>query len=96
MAKVKPIDHIWGLEFTQYVFFSSYHGYAMRQVSINSTSLCKTISFQSKASVVCSVTTAKFIDFCLKKLNVFSKHNGKKQINIWISQSKSQGNEMLI
>ena len=36
------------------------------------------ISFQSKASVVCSVTTAVFIDFCLKKLNVFSQHIGKK------------------
>ena len=31
----------------------------------------KPISFQSKASVVCSVTTAVFSDFCLKKLNVF-------------------------
>ena len=27
----------------------------------------KPISFQSKASVVCSVTAAEFIDFCLKK-----------------------------
>ena len=34
----------------------------------------KPISFQSKASVVCSVTAAVFIDFCLKKLNVFSQH----------------------
>ena len=32
----------------------------------------KPISFQSKASIVCSVTAAVFIDFCLKKLNVFS------------------------
>ena len=31
----------------------------------------KPISFQSNASLVCSVTTAIFIDFCLKKLNVF-------------------------
>ena len=38
----------------------------------------KSISFQSKASVVCSVTAAVFIDFCLKKLNVFSQHFGKK------------------
>ena len=38
----------------------------------------KPISFQSKASVACSVTTAVFIDFCLKKLNVFSQHIGKK------------------
>ena len=38
----------------------------------------KPISFQSKASVVCSVTAAIFIDFCLKKLNVFSQHIGKK------------------
>ena len=36
------------------------------------------ISFQSKASVVCSVTAAIFIDFCLKKLNVFSQHIVKK------------------
>ena len=41
--------------------------------------LCmKPISFQSKASVVCSVTAAIFIDFCLKKLNVFSQHIGQK------------------
>ena len=38
----------------------------------------KPISFQQKASVVCSVTTAIFIDFYLKKLNVFSNHIGKK------------------
>ena len=38
----------------------------------------KPISFQSKASVVCSVTTVVFIDFGLKKLNVFSQHIGKK------------------
>ena len=38
----------------------------------------KPISFQSKASVVCSVTAAIFIDFCLKKLNVFSQNIGKK------------------
>ena len=37
----------------------------------------KLISFHSKASVVCSVTTAVFIDSCLKKLNVFSQHIGK-------------------
>ena len=38
----------------------------------------KPISFQSKASVACSVTAAIFIDFCLKKLNVFSQNIGKK------------------
>ena len=38
----------------------------------------KPISFQSKASVVCSVTTAIFIVFCLKKLNMFSQPIGKK------------------
>ena len=38
----------------------------------------KPISFQLKASVVCLVTAAIFIDFCLKKLNVFSQHIGKK------------------
>ena len=38
----------------------------------------KAISFQSKAAVVCSVTAAIFIDFCLKKLNVYSQHIGKK------------------
>ena len=56
----------------------------------------KPISFQSKASVVCSVTANVFIDFCLKKLNVFSQHIGKKQMNIWIPQNKSLGIEMLI
>ena len=44
----------------------------------------KPTSLQSKASVVCSVTAAIFIDFCLKKLNVFSQHIGKK--NKWISE----------
>ena len=59
--------------------------------------LCmKPINFQSKASVVCSVTAAIFIDFCLKKLNVFSQHIGQKQMNIWIPQNKSPGIEMLI
>ena len=38
----------------------------------------KQINFQSKTSVVCSVTTAVFVDFCLKKLNVVSQHIGKK------------------
>ena len=38
----------------------------------------KPISFQWKASVVCSVTAAIFIGFCLKKLNVFSQHIGEK------------------
>ena len=38
----------------------------------------KPISFQLKVSVVCSVTAAVYIDFCLKKLNVFSQHIGKK------------------
>ena len=38
----------------------------------------KPISSQSKASVVCSVITAVFIDFCLKKLNELSQHFGKK------------------
>ena len=57
----------------------------------------KPINFQSKASVVCSVTAAIFEDFCLKKLNVFSEHIGKKkQMNVWIPQNKSSGIEMLI
>ena len=56
----------------------------------------KPIGFQSKASVVCSVTAAIFIDFCLKKLNVFSQRIGKKQMYIWIPQNKSPSIEMLI
>ena len=55
----------------------------------------KPISFQSKASVVCAVTAAIFIDFCLKKITVFSQHIGKKN-NIWIPQNKSTGIDMLI
>ena len=39
----------------------------------------KPIIFQSKASVVCPVTADIFIDFCLKQLNVFSKHIGQKR-----------------
>ena len=45
----------------------------------------KPISFQSNASVVCSVTAAIFIDFCLKKLNVFSNILVKNK-NKWISE----------
>ena len=56
----------------------------------------KPINFQSKASVVCSVTTALFIDFCLKKLNVFPNILVQKQMNIWIPQKKLQGIETLI
>ena len=52
------------------------------------------INFQSKASDICAVTTAVFIDFCLKKLNVFSQHIDKKQVNVWIPQNKSPGIEM--
>ena len=43
----------------------------------------KPIRFQSKASVVCLVTAAIFIDFCLKKLNVFPNILVK---NKWISE----------
>ena len=56
----------------------------------------KPISFQSKASVVCSVIAAVFIDFCLKKPNVFPNILVKKQMNIWILQNKSPGIEMLV
>ena len=52
----------------------------------------KPISFQSKASVVCSVTTAVFIDFCLKKLNVFSQHIGKKTNEYLNSTEQIPGN----
>ena len=53
------------------------------------------ISFQSKASIVYSVSEAIFIDFCLKRLNVFSQHIGKKKTK-WIPPNKSQGIELLI
>ena len=56
----------------------------------------KPINFQSKASVVCSVTAALFIDFCLKKLNVFPNILVQKHMNIWIPQKKLQGIETLI
>ena len=56
----------------------------------------KPIRFQLKDSVVCSVTAAVFIDFCLNKLNVFPNILVKKQMNIWIQQNKSPGIEMLI
>ena len=56
----------------------------------------KPISFQSNASVVCSLTPMVFTDFYLKKLIVISQHIGKKQMNIWIPQNKSLGTEMLI
>ena len=52
----------------------------------------KPISFQSKASVVCSVTAAIFIDFCLNKLNVFSQHIGKKTNEYLNSAEQIPGN----
>ena len=48
----------------------------------------KPISFQSKASV----TTAVFIDFCLKKLNVFSQKFVK---NKWLSEFRKTIHEEL-
>ena len=53
----------------------------------------KPISFQSKASVVCWVTAAIFIGFCLKKVNVFSQHIGKK--NKWISEFRRTNHQEL-
>ena len=66
---------------------------------MNSTSIWShaiTISFQSKASVVCLVITAIIIDFCQKKPNVFPNILVKEQMTIWIPLNKSQGIEMLI
>ena len=68
----------------------------MREVSVHFTSLYAPINFQSKASIVCSVTAAIFIDFRLKKLNVFFQHIGQKQMNIWIPQNKSPEIEILV
>ena len=53
----------------------------------------KPISFQSNASVVFSVTAAIFIDFCLKKPNVFSQHVGKN--NNWISEFRRKNPQEL-
>ena len=75
----KPFSH-----FAYQTNFLSYHGFAMREVSVNSTSLYETNKFSIKGSFVCSVTTAIFVDFCLKKLNVSSQHIVKK--NKWISE----------
>ena len=52
--------------------------------------LMKPINFQSKASVVCSVTTAVFIDFSLKKL-CFPNILVKTQANIFIPWNKCPG-----
>ena len=56
----------------------------------------KPISFQSKVLVVCSDTTAIFIDFCLKKLNVFSHYIGQKTNEYLNSAEQIPRNEMLI
>ena len=56
----------------------------------------KPISFHSKASVVCSVTTAIFIYYCPKKLNVFSQYIAQKQMNIRILSEQISRNEMSI
>ena len=56
----------------------TYHGMLWEKFQWILPLCMKPTSFQSKASVVCSVTAAVFIDFSLKKLNVFSQHIGKK------------------
>ena len=56
----------------------------------------KPISFQSKASVVCSVTVAVFIVFAWRNSMCFPNILVKKQMNVWIPQKKSPGIEMLI
>ena len=56
----------------------------------------KPISFQSKASVVCSVTAAVFIDLAWRNQMCFPNILLKKQMNIWIPQNKSPEIEMLI
>ena len=53
------------------------------------------IPFQSKASFVCSVTTALFIDFCLKKLNVFSQHIGTKT-NEYLDSTEKNHKELKV
>ena len=55
----------------------------------------KPISFQSKASVVYSVTTALFIEFLPEEAKCVSPM-GRKQMTIWSQQNKSPGIEMLI
>ena len=52
----------------------------------------KPISFPSKASVVCPVTAVILIDYCLKKLNVFSQHIGKKTDEYLNSAEQITGN----
>ena len=56
----------------------------------------KPISFESKASFVSSVTAAIFIDFYLKKLNVFSQNIGQKTNEYLNSAEQIPGMEMLI
>ena len=69
---------------------TTYHRFAMREVL---PLYVKPISCQSKASVVCSVTAAMFIDFCLKKLNVFSQHIGKKT-NAYLNPRRTNPQEL--
>ena len=56
----------------------------------------KPISFQSKASVVCSVTAAYLLIFDWRNWMCFPNILVKKQMNIWILQNKSPGIDMLI
>ena len=74
----------------------SYHEHAMWEVSIYFYfSIWNQLVSNQIASVICSVTTAVFVDFCPTKLNVFSQHVGKKnQMNIWILRNNSLGIEM--
>ena len=48
----------------------------------------KPIILLSKASAVCSVTTAVYIDFCLNRLNMFSQHIGKKKPNVYLNSAE--------
>ena len=79
-AKVKNKLYIWRNQISPFLGYQlQRHGIPCicYERSFNGFYLyMEPISFQSKASVVCSVSTAVFIDFCLKKLNVFSQHIG--------------------
>ena len=69
--------------FRMYILDITYHGFAMREVSVNSTSLYETNSFSIKGfSCLFSHRSHRYW-FCLKKLNVFSQNIGQKTKGIF-------------
>ena len=74
----QPVSSEWTLNVLGFAQACGWHTMDMLWEKFQWILYMKPISFQSKASVVYSVTAGILIDFFLQKLNVFPQHIGKK------------------